>query len=375
MSKWLYLLSLGVIGTFGSELVIADPAENTGSGPGSQTVLVLPNALPPQFGLAVIREKGEIEIRYLESVPVWVTETKETPRKVGDLLAVDTKSYQVCHHVPRTVATRRAAGEYRVFRSGKPLDEKTLAVSLKEPVRVVFVEVSGQESPDGFFLSRLKDDTLVVALHPLKRSGENAATPTTPRDHVAPREEAAPTARPATVVPNLDSNKLGMIIGPESDPWNPVLMSCDGVLYFESNLKANAGLRSIAPAKECCRMFELNNGTLRLYGDFGEKGVAKAGAKCGWYLTADYSTNPPGVILAEKPTKHSRWTITRIGVESAYIKNENPSGKDAWLSMEKEGVKTKADGADSVWLRRPILSFSEKDKLSYRVAAYDPNEK
>jgi hypothetical protein len=86
-------------------------------------------------------------------------------------------------------------------------------------------------------------------------------------------------------------------------------------------------------------------------------------AKDRWYVTADYSTKPPRVILTQKPTKYSRWSwdyVPRTGPpwydsKDYYIKNENDLGKDAWLAVAKEG-KTYHGGV----ARRPILSFDKK---------------
>lgn len=92
-------------------------------------------------------------------------------------------------------------------------------------------------------------------------------------------------------------------------------------------------------------------------------------AKHGWYLTADYSTDPPSVILAKKPTKYSEWTFEKIRWEGSgpegydvYIKNDNDLGKPAWLSMADKGIRYKG-GSE---LRKPILS---KKKIPFYVAA------
>jgi hypothetical protein len=86
-------------------------------------------------------------------------------------------------------------------------------------------------------------------------------------------------------------------------------------------------------------------------------------AKDRWYVTADYSTKPPRVVLTQQPTKYSRWSWDNVPRgnghfrESAdyYIKNENDLGKDAWLAAEKEG-KTYHGGI----ARKPILSYEKK---------------
>jgi hypothetical protein len=83
--------------------------------------------------------------------------------------------------------------------------------------------------------------------------------------------------------------------------------------------------------------------------------------KHGWYLTGDYSTKPPSIVLTEKPTKYSRWTIVdgphrgdpEEGINK-YIKNENDQGKEAWLSMEDK------DCEGGSGFRKPVLSFEKK---------------
>lgn len=64
----------------------------------------------------------------------------------------------------------------------------------------------------------------------------------------------------------------------------------------------------------------------------------EAAAKDGWYVTADYSTSPPRVIVTKEPTKYSAWQFVR-GSQAGfyYIKNENDLGKDAWLGLEDTG--------------------------------------
>jgi hypothetical protein len=83
-------------------------------------------------------------------------------------------------------------------------------------------------------------------------------------------------------------------------------------------------------------------------------------AKDGWYVTADFSTDPPQVILTEKPTKGSQWARVDADYPGRYlIKNEYAQGKAVWLTMQKEG-KTYHGGI----ARRPILS-EEKHRFSF----------
>jgi hypothetical protein len=61
-------------------------------------------------------------------------------------------------------------------------------------------------------------------------------------------------------------------------------------------------------------------------------------AKNGWYVTADYSTDPPRVILTKDPTTHSKWRFAATPRRRHYyIENVNDQGKDAWLSLEDSG--------------------------------------
>jgi hypothetical protein len=88
-------------------------------------------------------------------------------------------------------------------------------------------------------------------------------------------------------------------------------------------------------------------------------------AKDGWYVTADYSTKPPRVILTKEPTKDSRWRFVEASRGSHYyIKNENDRGKDAWLDMEDTGKRYSWGKPDSgyrdVRVYKAILSFHNK---------------
>ncbi len=58
-------------------------------------------------------------------------------------------------------------------------------------------------------------------------------------------------------------------------------------------------------------------------------------AKNGWYLTADYTTDPPRVIVTEKPAAGSVWRFVAVSIrDEYYIKNEGSSGKAAWLTHQ-----------------------------------------
>jgi hypothetical protein len=90
-------------------------------------------------------------------------------------------------------------------------------------------------------------------------------------------------------------------------------------------------------------------------------------AKDGWYVTADYSTKTPRVILTKKPTKYSQWQFIATSTPRSmlyFIKNENDQGKDAWLDMEDTGKRYSWGQPDSgyrdVRVYKAILSFRNK---------------
>ncbi len=90
--------------------------------------------------------------------------------------------------------------------------------------------------------------------------------------------------------------------------------------------------------------------------------------KDAWYVSADYSTKPPRVILAEKPTKYSRWSWVTVPrkdnlahtSKDYYVKNDNDLGKDAWLAVEDEGRTYSGGVYERIAARKAILSFDKK---------------
>jgi hypothetical protein len=58
-------------------------------------------------------------------------------------------------------------------------------------------------------------------------------------------------------------------------------------------------------------------------------------AKSGWYVTADYTKDPPQVIVTERPTDGSNWSFVAASNRAEYyIRNEGRSGKEAWLTVQ-----------------------------------------
>jgi hypothetical protein len=180
--------------------------------------------------------------------------------------------------------------------------------------------------------------------------------------------------------PGAEAIRIGLsgTIGKEHTvPWRGFMCALDGDLMIVVSL--DGGRIKSAPGDpplpdyslafllEEDQMFRARVDPIRDASD-REKGISKKLlAKDGWYLTADFSTKPPQVILAEKPTKYSRWSFVNhrapgepvlLSKEGAdvFIKNENAPGNAVWLSMEENG-KTYRGGI----ARKPILSAEESD--------------
>jgi hypothetical protein len=99
----------------------------------------------------------------------------------------------------------------------------------------------------------------------------------------------------------------------------------------------------------------------------------------GGYLTADYSTIPPRVVLTREANEWSRWEV--IPVESArvmsvdpragikYVRHLNGRQQDAWLVMSKnEFVRDQP----LVSVMQPTLSLDHKIPLYFR--SYFPDD-
>ncbi len=64
--------------------------------------------------------------------------------------------------------------------------------------------------------------------------------------------------------------------------------------------------------------------------------------KDGWYLTGDYSTDPPRVVLTKDKTKYSKWTfeVGKTSPEHYYLRNFNVPKGDPYLKMKETGART-----------------------------------
>lgn len=100
----------------------------------------------------------------------------------------------------------------------------------------------------------------------------------------------------------------------------------------------------------------------------------------GKYLSADYSTLPPRVVLTATATEASRWELTpvedaqlvetRARADAKYVRNFNRGKHDAWLALSKnEYVR---DPVQLYSLTEPILSFEQK--TPFHLRRYFPDD-
>lgn len=108
------------------------------------------------------------------------------------------------------------------------------------------------------------------------------------------------------------------------------------------------------------RLFAKDGVRLRLYITDDKQSLKDQAIKQGWYVSGDYSTDPPSVTLTQEPTKYSSWKFVDDTADDnghiCFIKNENDLNKDEWLYFEDKGIVYK-NGAEH---RKPILSPDKK---------------
>jgi len=93
--------------------------------------------------------------------------------------------------------------------------------------------------------------------------------------------------------------------------------------------------------------------------------------KDGWYVTADYSKKSPELILTEKPSESSKWTLVPTGStpeqrDCFFLRNMSGDGKAYWLGLESD-AKTTNKG----YVRMPVLS---PDKTTYFRVVHDDTD-
>jgi hypothetical protein len=151
-------------------------------------------------------------------------------------------------------------------------------------------------------------------------------------------------------------------------------MVIDGAPYFQSWQRASNDTKLPKIQTYSGFLFEKTDGTLRLFGEDPRR--TERATMTGWYLTADYTTMPPQVILSELPTKHSRWTFIPVNASPRnrryYIKNERDGRKEAWLAVGEAGMLMNF-GKGVANFRKPIISFGEPPPFD--LNPYDPKEK
>ena len=104
-------------------------------------------------------------------------------------------------------------------------------------------------------------------------------------------------------------------------------------------------------------LFTRDHGRLRMRINRFQAAKSKEHAtRQGWYVTADYSTDPPGVTLTKEPGKYSDWELVWLkGTEEPYLRNRNDLKKPRWLDAAKEWTPAIISG-QHCRLHRPILS-------------------
>jgi hypothetical protein len=117
------------------------------------------------------------------------------------------------------------------------------------------------------------------------------------------------------------------------------------------------------PRERFSASFVVDGARLRVLVDKDQLERSKVQAdKDNWYLTADYSTPSPRVILTKVPTKSSHWRFVDAKFSGdaylTFIWNENEQGKGGWLTMGNV-VKAYRDGT----LREAILSSDKKTRF------------
>lgn len=178
---------------------------------------------------------------------------------------------------------------------------------------------------------------------------------------------------PVKPKPPIRFSYCGPIGEETATPWDTELYVLGGDLMFVARFVngERPGGPGDPPLPDHSLAFRVHDGMIRAKieplgdpNDQDKSGSAELLAKDGWYVTADFSTDPPRVVLTEEPTDHSRWTFVSIydsigdgRLDGAnFIKNEGAHGQAVWLSMEEGGETYRGFVA-----RRPLLSTKKKD--------------
>lgn len=334
----------GVISILASFILVAETS-SSGNAP--------PELIAPQFGVAVITKKREVEIRYVESVAV--TTDKGTARRM------ETKPAMV----------KRDNLSYGVFKDGKELDETARESLLKEPRRVVFV--IGRGLDDEYYLDLLKENAIVVFLD------ESEAT--TPRQDLG--------------------NENVILRGGRGNWWELLSLSQKDASIVSSHrsdiefdggrgLAYVAGRSGVVPKgwnspqlvseKYEIGWFGGNTGAAQLYFRGGQKEPGRPDTRQSWFLTVADADKNPRVVFTTKANTACSWSIsserTKIFDDKndqeyyevhtvGYIRAVGVGNKNLYLKL--------ADGPDLA-ARMPVTGGHHRYAFGYRPFAVGPKK-
>jgi hypothetical protein len=331
-----------------------------------------PEYPPPRFGIAVIDEKGGIEVRYTEAIPVWEQRQRTKVFQVRDgekwKTVTETTPYQVRLYKTKTVVETRDAGQYRVFQNGTELDETNRKELLKQPRRIVFLDGGSPNAVSGFYLDLLAKDTLLVLLGGLQ----------TPETKVAPKK-LPPAASPSPTISTKPQNP------PDGRFWDERLgIMQDGVNPMGNNFK---GLLSPIPDSNLNVVYIVLRKrpdvvpkvweTLPIGGSYGGKitwfghqssdgprgaarisfGISKwkpgqSFSEVQYYLSVIDGKTKPRLVLTTDVDKASLWSLTaektwsyndadgegRVEQTAGYIQLTGVPGVQLWLAISPEPI-------------------------------------
>jgi hypothetical protein len=156
----------------------------------------LARGLPPQFGIAVVGEDGNLQIDHVAAAPVYEIRTRTITEMVDGKPVARTETYPVSKFIARRTVAKRDAGQFSVFQNGKQLDVAAAARLLKGPVPVAFQE--GLAPLEPFYASLLRPDAIVVCMNPQASEVKNptAADTAHPTGTPLPAEKTPPPKPP-----------------------------------------------------------------------------------------------------------------------------------------------------------------------------------
>ncbi len=329
----------------------------------------MPKEVPPRFGIAVLDDKGGVEIRYLDTTAVWHPHTvqKFSP-STGDeneKREWGTYEYKTHGYELKPEVENRPAGKFQVYRNGEKLDQKTSEGLLKQSRRVVFWENPNfGDWPNETFLDLLAADTVLVVL-PVRE---------TPQVKIEPKPAVPPVLGPPQELPWWKRGSGGKYWEEELYVWNkeetnpkrvgtphPLLNTKLGVAFVELCKRPDIEPKGWNGP----RLMDHGNGggELTFFGhrtEDGPKGVAQliyGEAENDWknvptYLSVADAKTKPRLILTDDAKKGVRW---RMIEEKTWKVNKDP--KDGPLETHVVGF-VQLDGDPDVELYLSLAAES-----------------